>query len=84
MIAAMPKDRGKPVLVVAGSDFAQSCGYRPCVGENDAGEVTQRGDAIVYGIVNRTKAPPMQVGAFPVAPEECDDEDGSAMDVFQA
>ena len=67
MIGAMPKDRGKPVIVVAGSDYAQSCYYRPCLGEGEARDLALREDVVIYGIVNRTKAPPTQIGAFPVA-----------------
>jgi len=67
MIRAMPKDRGKPVVVVAGSDYAQRCDYRPCLSESDAGERALHEGVVIYGIVNRTKEPPTQVGAFPVA-----------------
>jgi Ca-activated chloride channel family protein len=67
MIEAMPKDRGKPVIVVAGSDYAQSCFYRPCLGEGEARELAVREGVVIYGIVNRTKAPPTQIGASPVA-----------------
>jgi VWFA-related protein len=67
MVRAIPTDRGKRVVVVAGSDFAESCGYRPCIGDSSARDAVQSDDAVVYGIVNRTKEPPTQVGAFPVA-----------------
>jgi Ca-activated chloride channel family protein len=67
MIRAMPKDRGKPVVVVAGSDFAQHCGYRPCLGEGTAETQATREGVVVYGVVSRTKDPPTQVGAFPVS-----------------
>ena len=67
MVHAMPKDRGKPVVVVAGSDYAQRCDYRPCLSESDAGERALQEGVVIYGIVNRTKEPPTQVGAFPVA-----------------
>jgi Ca-activated chloride channel family protein len=67
MVDALPKERGKPVVVVAGSDFAESCGLRPCVAHSDALDLAQREHAVVYGVVNRTTQPPTQVGAFPVA-----------------
>ena len=67
MVHAMPKDRGKPVVVVAGSDYAQRCDYRPCLSERDARERALHEGVVIYGIVNRTKEPPTQVGAFPVA-----------------
>jgi hypothetical protein len=65
MISGMPKDRGKPVLVVAGSDFAETCG--PCISEAHARQAAQSEGVAVYGIVNRTREPPTQIGSFPVA-----------------
>jgi VWFA-related protein len=67
MIRAMPKDRGKPAVLVAGSDFAQSCGYHPCLGEGTAEAQATREDVVIYGVVNRLRDPPTQVGAFPVS-----------------
>jgi Ca-activated chloride channel homolog len=67
MVHATHKDHGKPVVVVAGSDYAQRCGYRPCLSESAARELALREGVVIYGIVNRTKEPPTQVGSFPVA-----------------
>jgi VWFA-related protein len=67
MIRAMPKGRGKPAVVVVGSDFPESCGYRPCLADGDVRDLAQREEVIIYGLVNRTQQPPTQIGSLPVA-----------------
>jgi hypothetical protein len=66
MIRALPAHRGRRVLVVVGSDYAQYCGSRPCVSEGNVRELAVREGVVIYGIVNRSKPPPMQIGGFPI------------------
>ena len=65
MIRAFPGDHGKPVLVVAGSDFPQVCGYRPCLGDTDVRDLALREGTVVSGRALSCAAP-SGVGLYPL------------------